>query len=61
MAQKVPVWMLEVTVESILPTLWEWRVCDREVEVAYGYETSRETAQICGDTVMFRMLSRGLI
>jgi hypothetical protein len=61
MAKDVSVWMLEVTVEAIQPSLWKWRVCHGDAEVAYGYETSRETAQICGDTALFRLLSRGLM
>jgi hypothetical protein len=30
-----------------------------DVEVAHGYETSREAAQIDGDSALFTMLSLG--
>ena len=59
MNKKVPIGVLEVTVESIEPTLWKWQVHDRYTELAYGYETSRETAQIHGDSALFRLLSKG--
>jgi hypothetical protein len=51
--------LLEVSVESVEPTLWKWRIRDRNLEVAHGYETSRETAQIRGDGALFRLLSKG--
>jgi len=60
MSENVPIELLEVTVKSIRPVLWKWRVCDRDAEIAYGYEMSRETAQIRGDGALFRLLSRGL-
>jgi hypothetical protein len=59
MTKKAPVGLLEVTVESIEPALWKWQVRDRCEEISFGYETSRETAQIHGDSELFRLLSKG--
>jgi len=59
MSENVPIDLLEVTVKSIRPVLWKWQVCDRDAEISYGYETSRETAQIAGNGALFRLLSRG--
>ena len=60
MAQKSPVQLLEVTVASLQPTLWKWQVCDRDEEIVYGYEASRETAQIRGDSALFALLAKGM-
>jgi len=49
--------LLEVTVTSQKPIRWKWRVSEANVEVAYGYAASRETAQIDGDHALFAMLS----
>ena len=49
--------LLEVTVTAQEPTLWKWYISEADVEVAYGYATSRETAQVDGDTQLFAMLS----
>jgi hypothetical protein len=49
--------LLEVTVTAQAPTLWKWDIAEHGLEVMYGYETSRETAQIEGDTALFRLLS----
>jgi hypothetical protein len=51
--------MLEVSVAAIAPTQWEWRVSEGEAMVMSGYETSRETAQIEGDSALFFLLSSG--
>jgi hypothetical protein len=48
--------MLEVTVTAQEPTLWKWQISEANFEVAHGYATSRETAQIDGDTALFAML-----
>jgi hypothetical protein len=48
--------MLEVTVKAQEPTLWKWQISEANLEVAHGYATSRETAQIDGDTALFAML-----
>ena len=52
--------MLEVSVAAIAPTQWEWRVSEGGAVVMSGYETSRETAQIEGDSALFFLLSSGL-
>ena len=39
---------------------WEWRVSEGDTMVMSGYETSRETAQIEGDTALFYLLRRPL-
>jgi hypothetical protein len=49
--------MLEVSVVAIAPTQWEWRVSEGDAVVMSGYETSRETAQVEGDSALFFMLS----
>ena len=51
--------LLEVTVTAQEPTRWKWRVSEANLELAHGYATSRETAQIDGDTALFAMLSEG--
>ncbi|MGY4571999.1 hypothetical protein ACVWY5_005069 [Bradyrhizobium sp. USDA 3256] len=51
--------LLEVTVTPQEPTRWKWHVSEANVELAYGYATSRETAQIEGDDALFAMLSVG--
>jgi hypothetical protein len=52
--------LLEVSVAAIAPTQWEWRVSEGEATVMSGYETSRETAQVEGDSALFFLLSSGL-
>jgi hypothetical protein len=54
---KFKVRLLEVNVAAIEPTRWKWNVSEGEVEIACGFETSRETAQIEGDTALFALLS----
>ncbi len=49
--------LLEVTVTAQQPTLWKWHISERDLEIMRGYETSRETAQIKGDTALFKLLS----
>jgi hypothetical protein len=49
--------LLEVTVTAQAPTLWKWDIAEHGPEVMCWYETSRETAQIEGDTALFRLLS----
>ena len=39
------------------PELWRWQITDEGMEVARGLATSRETAQIDGDSTLFEMLS----
>jgi len=57
MAQSFRARLLEVTVTSKQPTIWKWDIAEHGLEVMCGYETSRETAQIEGDTALFRLLS----
>jgi hypothetical protein len=59
MANTPAVRLLEVTVTAQEATLWKWAISEGEVEVAHGYETSREAAQIDGDSTLFAMLSVG--
>jgi hypothetical protein len=49
--------MLEVTVTALEPTRWEWRVYEGDTPLMTGFETSRETAQIEGDSALFRLVS----
>jgi hypothetical protein len=49
--------LLEVTVTAQRPTLWKWEISERGLEVMFGFETSRETAQIQGDSALFMLLS----
>jgi len=59
MAQAFRARLLEVTVTAQEPTIWKWDISEHGLEVMYGYETSRESAQIEGDTALFKMLSEG--
>jgi hypothetical protein len=52
--------MFEVSVVAIAPTQWEWRVLEGDATVMSGYETSRETAQVEGNSALFFLLSSGL-
>ncbi len=52
--------LLEVTVTAQEPTLWKWDVSEGGTEVLHGYETSREAAQIDGDSALFALLSAGV-
>jgi hypothetical protein len=49
--------LLEVTVTAQRPTLWKWDISEHGMEVMTGFETSRETAQIQGDSALFMLLS----
>ncbi len=49
--------LLEVTVTAQRPTLWRWEISEHGLEVMFGFETSRETAQIQGDSALFMLLS----
>ena len=57
MAQPFRVRLLEVTVTAQQPTLWKWEISEHGLEVMFGFETSRETAQIQGDSALFMLLS----
>jgi hypothetical protein len=59
MAQSYRPRLLEVKVISLKPDRWEWQVCDDDTSIAVGYETTRETAQIKGDSALFLLLSKG--
>jgi len=49
--------LLEVKVIPLKPDKWEWQVCDRDTPIVMGYETTRETAQVKGDSALFLLLS----
>jgi hypothetical protein len=51
--------LLEVGVIAVKPDRWEWQVCEGDTPIIMGYETTRETAQIMGDTALFVLLSAG--
>lgn len=51
--------LLEVRVVPLRPDQWEWRVCEGDRAIMTGYESSRETAQIEGDSALFMLLSEG--
>jgi hypothetical protein len=55
----MPIQLLEVSVFELNPTKWKWQVWSRDAEIAYGIESSRETAQISGDGCLFNLLSKG--
>jgi hypothetical protein len=48
--------LLEVKLTSVNPTRWEWQVCQQDAPLMSGYETSRETAQLEGDSALFLLL-----
>lgn len=52
--------LLDVEVVAQEPGLWKWSVSEWDIEVAHGYATSRETAQIDGDSALFELLSVGV-
>ena len=45
--------LLEVKLIARLPQRWEWQVHDGGTLVMSGYASSRETAQVEGDTALF--------
>ena len=51
----------EITLPSSLsqPSSYGCDKCPHHLEVMYGYETSRESAQSEGDTALFKLLSEG--
>jgi hypothetical protein len=51
--------LFEVTVIPLEPARWEWRVYEGDTPLMAGFENSRETAQIKGDSALFRLLSAG--
>jgi hypothetical protein len=51
--------LLEVAVIPLKPMLWDWRVYEGDTPLMAGFATSRETAQIDGDSALFRLLSAG--
>jgi hypothetical protein len=59
MAKSFRARLLEVTVTAEEPARWKWDISEHGLEVMYGYEESRETAQIEGDTALFKLLSEG--
>ena len=57
MATRPKIRLLEVSVTAQKPTVWRWHISEHDLEVMHGYETSRESAQIEGDTALFKLLS----
>lgn len=57
MAQTFRAWLLEVTVTAQRPTLWKCEISEQGMEIMSGFETSRETAQVQGDSALFMLLS----
>ncbi|MBR0880980.1 hypothetical protein JQ608_28180 [Bradyrhizobium liaoningense] len=51
--------LLEVEVIQLKPTRWEWRVYNGDTPVKAGFASSRETAQIDGNSALFRLLAAG--
>jgi hypothetical protein len=39
------------------PALWRWTICEQSLEVSHGYAASRETAQLDGNSALFKLLS----
>jgi hypothetical protein len=50
--------MLDVRLIALLPQKWEWRVWEADMLLMSGYETSRETAQIEGNSALSYLLRR---
>lgn len=48
--------LLEVKLTALRPEKWEWQVCESDTLVMSGHETSRETAQIEGNSALFYLL-----
>jgi hypothetical protein len=48
--------LLDVSVVAIEPSRWEWQVREGDKLIMSGYQTSRETAQIDGDSALFYLL-----
>jgi hypothetical protein len=48
--------LLEVKVTALKPERWEWQVCESDTLIMSGYETSRESAQIEGDSALLFLL-----
>ncbi len=57
MANNILPRLLEVSVEAFEPNLWKWQVCSGQTEITHGYDTTRETAQLRGDSALFALLS----
>jgi hypothetical protein len=51
-----PARLLEVKLTALKPGRWQWQVCESEKPLMSGYEASRETAQIEGDSALFLLL-----
>jgi hypothetical protein len=48
--------LLEVKITALKPERWEWQVCKSDALIMSGYEKSRESAQIEGDSALFLLL-----
>ncbi len=54
---KSTVRLLEVAVTQAGKGRWKWNISEGVVEIASGYETTREAAQSEGDSALFALLS----
>jgi len=59
MAKSYRTRLLEVRIIALKPDRWEWQVCEGDTPTTMGYATTRETAQIEGDSAQFFLLSVG--
>jgi hypothetical protein len=50
--------LLEVRLAALLPEKWEWQVCEGDILLMSGYETSREIAQSEGNAALLYLLGR---
>jgi hypothetical protein len=56
MANFTGISMFEVRLIALLPQKWEWQVWKDDKLLMSGHETSRETAQIEGNSALFYLL-----
>ena len=56
MAKSLGTRLLEVKLIGLRPDRWEWQICETDALAMSGYETSRETAQITGNSALFYLL-----
>jgi hypothetical protein len=56
MANFTGISMFEVRLIALLPQKWEWQVWNDDKLLMSGHETSRETAQIEGNSALFYLL-----
>ena len=59
MPQKSGTKLLEVKIDAVGVTSWEWRVCLGSDVLICGFESSRVAASFSGYDAMFQMLASG--